>query len=275
MAGVNSVTSQALSMVAGVMQIIMTFFVAGYAIAVLVGRASWRQVGWLIFKALCVIVILTPAHFDAWIRDTFVTDLPNWSAQLSGLTITTNNLAGTFDNIRDTMVNMLAGIRAQATGFYYIGTRIEIALAGLIGFVALLASFIVWFLARVVTALIIPLGPFLLVGYLWESTRGFADRWIGKLVGLALLTMLVHVLLGVVITQEQSYIQTMASAGNNVDVMVQTLWDLVMVFVCGAFMMVILPGVAAYIGGSVGFSGSGVYFGISGAAGRIFRGRPS
>jgi hypothetical protein len=48
-----------------------------------------------------------------------------------------------------------------------------------------------------------------------------------------------------------------------------------MVFVCGAFMMVILPGVAAYIGGSVGFSGCGVYFGITGAAGRMFRGRPS
>jgi hypothetical protein len=47
------------------------------------------------------------------------------------------------------------------------------------------------------------------------------------------------------------------------------------VFVAGAFFMVIMPGIAAYIGGSVGFSGSGVYFGITGAAGRIFRGRPS
>ena len=75
MQGVNNATAQALSMTAGVMQIIMTFFVAGYAMQVLVGKASWRQVGWFIFKALCVIAILTPAHFNAWIRDTFVTDL--------------------------------------------------------------------------------------------------------------------------------------------------------------------------------------------------------
>jgi type IV secretion system protein VirB6 len=266
MQGVNNATAQALSMTAGVMQIIMTFFVAGYAVQVLVGKASWRQVGWFIFKALCVIAILTPAHFNAWIRDTFVTDLPNWSAQLSGLSTTTNNMAGSFDNVRDTMVNMLAAIRSQATGIFYLGERLEVGIAGLIGFVALLVSFIVWFLARVVTALIIPLGPFMLVGYLWEATRGFADRWVGKLVGLALLTILVHVLLGVVITQDQSYIRTMASAGNSVPMMIETLWDLVLVFVAGAFFMVIMPGIAAYIGGSVGFSGTGIYLGISGTA---------
>lgn len=269
MLGVNNATAQALSMVAGLLQILMTFFIAGFAIAVLVGKASWRQVGWFIFKAFCVIAILTPAHFNSWIRDTFTTELPNWTAQIVGLGVTTNGMAGVFDNVYGAMVNMLAAIRTQASGIFYIGTRVEIALASLIGFIALLASFVIWFIARVVTALIIPLGPFLLVGYLWESTRGFADRWIGKLVGLALLTLLVHILLGVIVTMDQSYMQTMAGAGNDVDVMVQTLWNLVMVFIVGAFMMVILPGIAAYIGGSVGFSGTGIYFGIAGMASRI------
>jgi type IV secretion system protein VirB6 len=276
MQGVNNATSQALSLAAGVMQVIMAFFVAGYAIQILVGRASWHNVGWFMFKAGCVIAILMPAHYNAWVRDTFVNDLPNWSAQVSGLGITTNNMAAVFDNVHNGTVKMLADVRGQATGLLYISERIEIALAGFIAFIALLAAFIVWFLARIVTALIIPLGPFLLPGYLWESTRGFADRWFGKLVGLALLTILVHVLLGVVVTQEQAYMHTLGNAGNDVVAMIQTLWDLALVFVCGAFMMVILPSIAAYIGGSVGFSGSGIIGGIAlGArmAGGSFRSR--
>lgn len=271
--GVNNALSLAFSMVAGVIQIIMAFFVAGYAIRIVVGRASWRDVGWYMIKALCVAAILTPVHFNSWVRDLFMTDLPAWASRMIGGGATSqSNLAQPFDNLDNTVIHMISAVRAQSTGVFYIGTRVEIAIINGILDVALVVPFVVWFAARIVTALIIPIGPFVLTGYLFEATRGFADRWIGKLVGLAILTLLVNVLLQIVLTQDKAYIATLASAGNDVDAMVATLWNMATVFGVGALLMLILPGVAAYIGGSVGFSGVGLMAAAQSAA-RAFKAR--
>jgi type IV secretion system protein VirB6 len=99
-----------------------------------------------------------------------------------------------------------------------------------------------------------------LAGYLFDATKGVAERWVGKLVGLALLSILIDIVLSIILSGENTYVGQVAidANGGTVGDQIQTLIEMCMFMAIGAFIAVGLPGVAAALGGSVGFSGQPV-----------------
>src|SRR4051812_46537154 len=63
----------------------------------------------------------------------------------------------------------------------------------------LIACFGMWYISRVFMAVVICLGPFLIIGALFKGTRGFVFQWIGKLIGLTMLGLASSIVLRVVL----------------------------------------------------------------------------
>jgi type IV secretion system protein VirB6 len=94
----------------------------------------------------------------------------------------------------------------------------------------------------------------LLAGYLFSATRSIADRFIGKLIGLTILTLLVDIVLSIIINGFTTYVdQTMTSvaiASKPEAIIICT--QLVIFLTIGSLITTFLPGIASFIGG--GFS---------------------
>jgi type IV secretion system protein VirB6 len=116
--------------------------------------------------------------------------------------------------------------------------------------------FLIYETARILTDIVVCIGPFLLAGYLFYATRGIADRFIGKLIGLALLTLLVDIVLSIIINGFITYVdQTMtnvAVASKPEAIIICT--QLVIFLTIGSLITTFLPGIASFIGGGVSIS---------------------
>src|SRR6202012_1264264 len=112
----------------------------------------------------------------------------------------------------------------------------------------------------IVTDIVVCLGPFLLAGYLFSATKGVADRYVGKLVSLAILTLLVDVVLAILVNAINTYIATTSAdivAGQTQGWFGTTENATASVFICvqlvfflavSSLITVFLPGLAAYFG---------------------------
>ncbi|OYY02156.1 MAG: hypothetical protein B7Y73_09545, partial [Acidocella sp. 35-58-6] len=116
--------------------------------------------------------------------------------------------------------------------------------------------FLIYETAKIMMDIIVCVGPFVLAGYLFDATRGVADRWIGKLIGLSILTLLVDVVLSIIIDGDQAYFNvsmtslTGATITDTITIVIQFLTFLTL----GSLISVFLPGTASLIGGGVAIS---------------------
>ncbi len=132
----------------------------------------------------------------------------------------------------------------------------------------LFVTFAIFEVGQVMTGIAVAIGPFVIAGYLFASTKGVAERWVGKLVGLTILSLLIDIVLGIILSGEETYMRQILndslSGGGNVAAEIQVLIEMLMFMAIGAFIAVGLPGVAAALGGSVGFSGQPVARNLTG-----------
>jgi len=112
----------------------------------------------------------------------------------------------------------------------------------------------------VLTAIVICVGPFVVPGYLFKATKGYADRWMSKLIGLMILMLLVNILLQIIIHQDATLFQQLTgNPGTGVAEEIEVLWEIVLVFGFGTFVFFLLPSIAVYIGGGVSFAPAAIF----------------
>lgn len=252
-----AVTAQAargLSAIAAVLQAIIVIYVGLVGLAVLWGKTDAGEMQERVLRVLLVAALLTPAHFNAWVLDVFLTQAPAFSTQVASGDVAPAGLPAQFDQISQAVDNMRGQAMAQASGFANIGARLEIGMVSGAITLVLVACFAVMIAAYAMVGLVVDLATVTLVAYLFKATRGIADRTIGKLIGLSLLGMLVKILLQIIITQNENFLRTLAATGGSLEIMTTTLWHIAAVFTVGLFLLIMLPGIAAYIGGGVSFS---------------------
>jgi type IV secretion system protein VirB6 len=124
--------------------------------------------------------------------------------------------------------------------------------------VLMVVTFAIYEFAIIVTGIMVAIGPVVIVGYLFEATKGVTDRWIGKLITYSLLTLLINITLNIVLTGEKAYMWVIltqqASGAAAVPAEIKVLIELAMFFAMGAFIVVSLPAIAAALGGGLGVS---------------------
>jgi len=257
--GTGATVSAALSAVGQEMVGILTIYVIICGLLTAFGQMDRGEALKRVVTAIMVSAVLTPSFYTAHVQQFFLTTLPNWIAQSAGgKGITTG--AQQFDALLSAIRHQAATIDLEASGIEYIAERTEVGLAELVTYFFLLICFAIWAAAQVLAAIIVCIGPFIVPGYLFKATKGFAERWLGKLIGLMILFLLVSVLLQIIIHQDATlFTQLTSNPGVGVSEDLQVLWEVVLVFGFGAFLIVLLPSIAVHIGGGVSFAPGSVF----------------
>jgi type IV secretion system protein VirB6 len=148
-------------------------------------------------------------------------------------------------------------VSAQLSNFDVIDA-VSLAVIEICVAVLLLITFAIYEFAIIIVGIMVAIGPVLIVGYLFEATKGVTDRWIGKLITYSLLSLLINVTLNTVLQGEKLYMRAIlaqqASGAAAIPVEIKILLSLVMFFAMGAFIVVSLPVIAATLGGGNGVS---------------------
>jgi type IV secretion system protein VirB6 len=209
--------------------------------------------------AIVVGIIASTSLYDEYIQQLFMTDIPSFVASTfsSG---NTSNIPKTLDYIYNQFVIAGAEMYKGAACWdcvvspFVLGVEIQIILA--IFFLALSIMFAVYLITTTLTGLLVAIGPFLLIGYLFDATKGIPERWLGKLIGLAILLLLITALLVLFTNGMTDYLSNALSTTFSSDpwqTEIVIFGEVAAYTAITAFITIMLPGIAAYIGGGVSF----------------------
>jgi type IV secretion system protein VirB6 len=257
--GINSAIASLLSAVAQPLMACVTLWIIIQGILVMRGDTDARAGITRIIKVAFVVGILTSSGlYSGYVQTLFMTTIPNWFATAAGGT--TNAAAstpGTFDNMWQVTEHTIETVGAHIA-IYDVVDAVSLALIEICLMVLLIITFAIYEFAIIVTGIVVAIGPVVIVGYLFEATKGVAERWIGKLITYGLLTLLINITLGVVLAGEKAYMRVILAnqviGAASVSIEIKVLIELAMFFAMGAFIIVSLPAIAATLGGGLGVS---------------------
>lgn len=222
--------------------------------------------------------------FNVWVRDTLYIGLPNalnaavaaaggpTVAAVGGVTST----GAVFDQLWAQMWVVVGSAQAQA-GMLDLVTNTAAELAGITGGLALMAMALIYLCARLVLAIVIIAMPLIIGCAMFDATKPIFERGIGKIVSLIFLQFAGIIVLQVVLTGDQVFMDQIIAAGRARDAAQGALpfWDLrgraassgaamattvqnliaMVVWLCGgAFAMYALPAIAYSIGTGIAIS---------------------
>jgi hypothetical protein len=253
-AAANSLLAAAAPQLAFALQLM----VITYGILISLGRVDIRTGLIAIARAVTIAAILAPTMYNAWIMQTVLVTLPNWIASALGGGTAGNGItvAGAFDLFRSAINHDAAKLlEAISNGklIQIIPRSLSVEMANEFAVWMISIAFVVDLATTALVALVAPLGAVLLIGYLFQATRHWTERWIGKLVALLLLEIMIAVLLVILRTQFRANILAMEDAnglGIDIDQAISNLWSTGWDFFMGICLLIALPAMAAAIGGS-------------------------
>lgn len=276
-AGTSNAVSAGLSAIAGPLTAVVVIWIIVQGILVMRGDVSVRAGITKILRVVLVVGLLTSfGLFSTYVVSLFQTTLPNWAASsIVGASPSSSDLPGMFDKVWDNCMAIAKSADAKLSTWNLSGALELTLLQGAIG-LCLIIAFAVYEIGQIMLGVVIAVGPFVIAGYLFDATRGIAERWLSKVIGLCLLTLLIAIALRIIVQGDVTYIQAAAATGAaDVESAIAILTQATLFFALGAVITVLLPSIAAYIGGGVSFHpGQMVALALPvGRAGRAIAGR--
>jgi len=257
--GIQTSITSMLAAVATPLMACVTLWIIVQGILVMRGDMDPRGGITRIIKVALVVGILTSSGlYTNYVQTLFITTIPNWFATAAGgAQANATTTPAVFDNMWSVTENLVEKIGAQIA-IYDVVDSVSLALIELCLIVLLIVTFAIYEFAIIITGVMVAIGPVLIVGYLFEATKGVADRWVGKLITYSLLTLLINVTLAVVLQGEKAYMRVIliqqASGLASVPIQIKVLIELAMFFAMGAFIIISLPAIAATLGGGLSVS---------------------
>jgi type IV secretion system protein VirB6 len=257
--GVQTSIASMLAAVATPLMACVTLWVIVQGILVMRGDMDPRGGITRIIKVALIIGILTSSGlYTNYVQTLFITTIPNWFATAAnGAQTTITTTPAVFDNMWSVTENVVEKIGAQIA-IYDIIDAVSLSLIEICMMILLIVTFAIYEFSIIITGIMVAIGPVLIVGYLFEATKGVADRWVGKLITYSLLTLLINVTLAVVLQGEKAYMRVIlaqqASGVTAVPIEIKLLIELAMFFAMGAFIIISLPAIAATLGGGLSVS---------------------
>lgn len=257
---VGQVVSSGLAAVSGLVTTVLTLFVITLGVLMLMHELHWKVAVNRGLRAVAVGALLTAAYYNQFIQQPFLTDLPNWIVQAISNAPASNSVAGQFDLLLDAVTHQGAAVKQQAAGGISIVDAIKSfevdLIVGASGTV-LDIIFAIFEFTRFIVGFVVCVGPFVIMGLLFDYTRSFADRWISKLLGAMILQLMFVVLIQVMIKADTVFLVQIENANTSgLDEQLASMINIVVFFLMGAGVAVLIPSAAAYIGGGVPLSPS-------------------
>ncbi len=264
--GMVATVNSAMAAIQGPLTALVILWVIVSGILVLRGDLGVRSgVTRIISVSFVVGLLMSTTLYDEYIVSFFTNGLPNWIATSLGTGQTTTQ-ASTFNQMWTSSQMVLAGAGKGLNSITQVVPEVELAILDILLIVPIGIIFLIWEVAKILTDIVVCIGPFLLVGYLFNATKGVADRYVSKLISLAILTLLVDVVLAILVNAINAYIattsadiiagQTQGWFGTTENASASVFVCLQLVFFLGvsSLVTVFLPGLAAYLGGGVSIS---------------------
>ncbi|MCG7362469.1 type IV secretion system protein [Roseomonas sp. ACRSG] len=252
---INDVITSGLAWARPQVRAAATLFILISGWLVLTGRMDKSVLAGRVLRIMAVAALLTSAGtFNTYVRDLFLQDIPSTvGAALTGGTV--YEPAAQFDALWSATQRIAATMLADATGYTQFGERLVIRLLMAVSFIALVVIFIMWIIARVLMGFVIALGPFLIGLALFDATRPFVDRWVGKLVSLTLVQLSVSVMLQMLMGGFNTYVRAaQANPGGSLDEKIGAFLQVAAWYWCGLILIKALAIVSYSIGGGLAAS---------------------
>ena len=254
--GMAATVNSAMSAIQGPLTALVVLWIIVTGILVLRGDVSVRTgITRIMSVSIVVGLLMSATLYNEYVVSFFTTGLPDWLASsLIGVTGTQPS-AHQFDVLWNS-ANELFGTALANLNFYNVLYSVELGVLQDLVVFPIGITFLIYELARIIMDVIVSIGPFVLAGYLFSATRGVADRWVGKLIALSILTLLVDVVLSIIIAGDQSYFNvsmtsmTGATVIESVTICIQFLIFLTL----GSLITCFLPGIASFLGGGISVS---------------------
>ena len=254
-AGTANAVSAGLSAISGPLTAVVVIWIIVQGALVMRGDLDARGAITKIVRVVIVVGLLSSfALFSTYIVSLFQTTLPQWAAgAVTGGSPSPTAAPSMFDKVWDQSMAIASAASAKLKLWDVVdGVELDLLEVG-IG-LCLIIAFAVYEIGQIMLGVVIAVGPFVLAGYLFDATRGIAERWVGKLIGLSLLTLLIAIVLQIILQGDVTYIQAAGVTGAaDVETSIAILMQATMFYALGAVIIVLLPGIAAYIGGGISF----------------------
>lgn len=245
--GMNDAIRSGLAWVAPQLRVAVGIYVIGNALMMMYGKMDAGGFLSAVIRAMAVVAILQLASYEYYVRDLFFTDLPNGlAAALNGPRVSVDS-SRQFDQLWGAVVHAQAFISGQSMGVAGPFNRVVLWVLAMLDLSALGICFFIWYVSRVMMALVIAIGPFLIPLYLFRGTREYVNQWIGKLVNLIVLQLGTSILMRFVALVLSETMRTLAQGqvvvgGNvSVDTMMINFAGVTGIFWLAALSMLVLP----------------------------------
>lgn len=254
--GLQDTVTEAMSAIQGPLTAIIVLWIIVTGILVMRGDVGVRTgITRIITVSLVAGMLMSSTLYNEYIVSFFTVGLPNFIATaLLGATGPAPS-AHSFDVIWDSAAQVFATAENNLN-FFNVLYSVELALLQSLMVIPIGLTFLIYETARILTDVVVCIGPFVLAGYLFAATRSIADRFLGKLIGLSLLTLLIDIVLSVIINGFVSYVDAtsanVAVASKPEAILLCT--QLVLFLAIGSMITCFLPGIASFIGGGISVS---------------------
>jgi hypothetical protein len=178
--------------------------------------------------------------------------------------------AAVFDQVWDLMIAACANVLRGAS-MWDFGPQLAVILTEIGSGIALIAMALVYLFGRFILSVVLVLGVIAIALYPIPATSQILERWLGKVTSLLFLQVAVVVVVQLVLTGDQQFMDHMTQPGTGLPMMIQGLLSMVVWFCMGAFAMYALPAVAYSLGTGVTSSALpavAALFGMGSLAGR-------
>jgi type IV secretion system protein VirB6 len=252
----ETTVNAAMSAIQGPLTALVVLWIIVTGILVMRGDVGVRQgFSRIITISLITGLLMSTTLYDQYIVAFFTVGLPNYLASTFLGVTGTAPAAHQFDALWNSASEVFA-IAENHMNFLNVLYSVQLAILQSLMVFPIGLVFLIYEATRILTDVVVCLGPFVLAGYLFGATRGVADRFVGKLIGLTLLTLLVDIVLAIIINGFVIYVNNtlgnIATASKPEAILICT--QLVIFLAIGSLITCFLPGIAAYIGGGISVS---------------------
>jgi len=205
----------------------------------------------LVFGALVYFCATSAAWYGVYVSDLFTHGIPDaLSNVITGADGAAAVNGGSFDELAARSYAAALALD-KATPWYALLTKIVLSVYVIVAYASVAAMFLVWYLATVITALAVALGPIFIALFVWPMTRELTMRWISTLISAVIMKLLSVTLLsimltavGVLVAQIAGQMAAAGGANNTSDAMADVLAALALFGFC-AFLTLQIPGLSA------------------------------
>lgn len=255
--GMAATVNAAMSAIQGPLTALVVLWIIVTGILVMRGDVAVRNgITRIISISLVVGILMSATLYNTYIANFFTQGIPDWLATILTGTTGVQPSAHQFDVLWDD-ADILFGTALGNLNFYNVLYSVELGVLQDLIIFPIGLTFLIYELARIITDVIVSIGPFLLAGYLFAATRGIADRWVGKLISLSILTLLIDIVLSIIIQGDTAYFNVSLAemgAGAAVIQSVTICIQFLIFLTLGSLITCFLPGIAAFLGGGTSVS---------------------